>query len=300
MSVDFVATVKHWPTYDELRSRIAPPAPACWGEEPASGPWPEGQVYLYLPGVSTRAVEVLRDGDRLTVTVRACSCEEDWQLALRVLEALVADREQRINADVYGELSLGELRGRVDPPKAVTGSLSTLIALIDGEAGRLSDAEGPEVLSMPGPGRSYALGPRRLAELRARASEESLPLAILEDIRRVRYADLGDRHEANVLVTTTGERMTFAVWGERCAALLPDAQRYVIDVAQATKLLIIPAKALQEVAGPLFEGWLDESSALVRESTAEEWAALIERARPVAEDLAPTRRPRRWWQFWKR
>jgi hypothetical protein len=55
------------------------------------GPWPEGVVLLWIPGASTRGVEVTVVEGRMCVRILAMSAPEDYDLAFRLLEVLGGD-----------------------------------------------------------------------------------------------------------------------------------------------------------------------------------------------------------------
>ena len=56
------------------------------------GTWPEGVVLLWIPGASTRGVEVTHGDGRMCVRILAMSAPEDYDLAFRLLEVLGGDR----------------------------------------------------------------------------------------------------------------------------------------------------------------------------------------------------------------
>ena len=55
------------------------------------------------------------------------------------------------------------------------------------------------MLTVPGPVRSYHLGPRVLDRLEAAGPETELGQRLLEDMRRVQHMDVEDLYEASVL-----------------------------------------------------------------------------------------------------
>jgi len=57
------------------------------------GPWPEGVVLLWIPGASTRGVELTHGDGRMCVRILAMSAPEDYDLAFRLLEVLGGDRQ---------------------------------------------------------------------------------------------------------------------------------------------------------------------------------------------------------------
>jgi hypothetical protein len=55
------------------------------------GPWPDGVVLLWIPGASTRGVELTYTDGRMCVRVLAMSAPEDYDLAFRLVEVLGGD-----------------------------------------------------------------------------------------------------------------------------------------------------------------------------------------------------------------
>ncbi len=56
-----------------------------------SGPWPAGVVLLWVPGASTRGVEITCADGRIGVRVLAMSSPDDYDLAFRLIEVLGGD-----------------------------------------------------------------------------------------------------------------------------------------------------------------------------------------------------------------
>lgn len=55
------------------------------------GPWPEGVVLLWIPGASTRGVEITHGDGTMCVRILAMSAPEDYDLAFRLVEVLGGD-----------------------------------------------------------------------------------------------------------------------------------------------------------------------------------------------------------------
>ena len=53
-----------------------------------AGPWPDGVILLWIPGASTRGVEVTTADGAMTVRILAMSSREDYDLAFRLIEVL--------------------------------------------------------------------------------------------------------------------------------------------------------------------------------------------------------------------
>lgn len=60
-------------------------------DELVGTPWPEGVVLLWIPGASTRGVELTYTDGRMCVRVLAMSSPEDYDLAFRLVEVLGGD-----------------------------------------------------------------------------------------------------------------------------------------------------------------------------------------------------------------
>ena len=108
-------------------------------------------------------------------------------------------------------------------------------------------------------------------------------------------------------------KMTVAMWPKGVSLVLPgQAVHLLVDDEKSRSVLAVPRDQVEHVAGPLFRGWLDETSAVVDAASDAEWAHLVERARGVAVDprsltdpegprprrAVPEQPPR--WQFWRR
>ncbi|HUQ05487.1 MAG TPA: hypothetical protein VM261_23455 [Kofleriaceae bacterium] len=100
------------------------------------GPWPEGVVVLWIPGASTRGVEVITHSDgKMAVRILAMSSPEDYDLALRLVEVLGGDRP--VEPEEGEPLPAAQVRKRFDREwmlrNMATGATAIGVALARGK-----------------------------------------------------------------------------------------------------------------------------------------------------------------------
>lgn len=241
-------------------------------------PWPEGFAFhVHRDQRSTRGVELCWESDRLQVRLLTLASPEDWELAFRFLEE-ASGGQGRVWTEDGQEAQVPELRERFGALCAQTneGGAAFLVSRI--EAGEAH-------LTLPGPVRSFCIGPRVLEELTSAGPAAGLTGRLLERIREVQYSAEAERYySASVLqAASEGEvRFTLAAFGPGVRYLLPEVQ-FIALVSEDDRELFLDYDALLL----LLTGWcryLDERQVFVEALEGENWSVFLEWARRCAVD----------------
>ncbi len=274
------------PSWPALRDAIALDDVRTRPDEPSSdGSWPARGLNLCRVGRSTRTTEVGWNGGKLTIAIRALPSPDDCDLALRVAEAAARlAGATTIEADYFGAVEIAELRRLHTADwmheQAVSGTriLATLIR------------EGRGPMSMPGPNRACFIGERLLAELEAAGPPDGLSDRVVATMRRVQWDVPAGFRDAGVFVSGGArdgdgpgrEREThFAIWLPDENLILPRVDYVALRVAEG-EIVMVPFAAVAGLAGT-HATLLDECQLLVRAIAADDWKAIVARARPLAK-----------------
>jgi hypothetical protein len=117
--------------------------------------WPERSLLLYIPGESSRGVEVVRDADRYQVRVLALSTKADYDLAFSLVEALGG--ASMVDVEAAGEAPAGEVRARYGGDWMVRDMAAGIVAL-------KTSLEAGHTVSITGPVASLEIDPRAHAD----------------------------------------------------------------------------------------------------------------------------------------
>jgi hypothetical protein len=90
----------------------APGAATVEDDLPATG-WPDGYVHVYLPGVSTRGIELHRDGGLLAVRLLTCSAPEEYELGVGLAAMTATLGGNQVTSEDGWELGPDELGRRL-------------------------------------------------------------------------------------------------------------------------------------------------------------------------------------------
>ena len=241
-------------------------------------PWPEGFAFhVHRDQRSTRGVELCWESDQLQVRLLTLASPEDWELAFRLLEE-AAGGQGRVRTEDGQESEVSELRERFGLLCAETnaGGAAFLVARIEAEQTHLT---------LPGPIRSFCIGPRVLEELTSAGPPDELTERLLERIREVQYSPEAERHYTASVLQASGEdelRFTLAAFGPGVRYLLPEVQ-FVALVSDEDRELFLDYDALLL----LLTGWcryLDERQVFVEALEGANWSAFLEWARRCALD----------------
>jgi hypothetical protein len=241
-----------------------------WTDDPSwpleGGPW-----HLYRDRVSTRTTKIAREPDRVTVTIAAGACDEDRRLALALAHRLALPGA-RVHADLYGEVTLGEIDACLDEAwQAAQLASAARIAL------HLAHEQGS--IEMPGPTRNLRVGPRVVAELEA-VPEGERGERLVAIMRRVFWPD--PRYESAGLFqskSATGTVRRLAMLLPERACVLPGTDDLALE--DEAGAFLIPRAALERL--PLAVEHLDDGSTLVERVPASEWPAVCRAARALCE-----------------
>jgi hypothetical protein len=168
------------------------------GVEVTGGPWPERSLLVWLPGASSRGVEVSHEDNTLQVRILAMSSPEDYDLAFRLVEVLGAGREvsieggepapaEEVRSRCQGAWMVRDLAAAVASLRVAT---QTHTVTISGPVRGLEIARGAAIDS------AKVIDVLRFAQVMARRGveddreeeegEKAAPLAIVIDVDRVR------------------------------------------------------------------------------------------------------------------
>src|SRR5262245_48822314 len=285
MSYDLAVVMPAAPRWRALRDGVGLDDVRFVRGEPAGDGWPDGGVGLCRVGLSTRTTDVAWNDGKLTIEVRALASPEDFELALRVGEAAARlASAATIHADYFGDVEIGELRrlhtADLMREQAISGT-RVLTKLIH-------DGGGP--ISMPGPNRACDIGPRLLAELEAAGPPATLFERVLATMRRVQWDVPAGFRDAGVFVSggkgdgDGGRKTHFAVWLPEENLVIPRVDYVALRVTEG-EIVMVPFAEVAGLAGAQ-GALLDECQLLVRAMGADEWKAVVARARLVARGAA--------------
>jgi hypothetical protein len=278
------------------------------GEEVGAtgGAWPPMCVHLFLPGVSTRGVEVCHQHGAVNVRLLACSSPEDYELGLRFVRATAELAGAGVRPEDSDELAVAELDGRYGADWAArqVRSATRLVAQVARERGQVT---------IRGPVRDFYLGERLLAELsdsppedqggsgglkersgsppEDRAPEDELfAERLLGAIRRTQYVDPERYYEASEIEVDAGGgagAVRVAVWTPSSIGHLFTPVDFVFLTAREKdggEMLVVPFGTVPEIAGDRC-AFLDELQLLVEPVSERDWPVLGERAEKHGTEL---------------
>jgi hypothetical protein len=256
--------------------------------------WPRPMTGLFVPGATTRGVELDAGHAGATVQVRvtipALATWADWRLGLTLAGALGALADGGVR--VVGEGSF------------VAAGLVQLFEDDDGRylaetaagASALAEAiaEG-RVVRVGGPGGYAIVGPRTWLEVQKEVEGDptELPLALVERIQAsVELRGFEDFHVANPLQLDgpSGQAVAAAVLSPDRSTVLRDPQ-YVLmsdDIeAEQAAMWLLPFAQLDD-AFPARALWIDDRTAAIPAIPGAAWRRELDRIRPLlvrVEDL---------------
>lgn len=243
----------------------------CAEDVPGPGtPWPHGIWHLFREGVSTRTTEITVDEAEFAIRIFSMAAHEDVALAVALAE-YVAEHAgaERVESEQAGELTPDEMIAYYTAEwaeKQLVSGHGVLSALV---------RDRKETIEIPGPHRSFCLGPRVLLQL----GPEKPHLRLLEAIRRVQWIPV--RTAGTFLATAKSDQreIKLAVWlGEEVVFPAVDFAGISADPhAEKPEVFLIPAARVPELAG---ERWtaIDERQGLI-DDFGNDWPALVKAAR---------------------
>ena len=233
-------------------------------------PWPLGVRHLFRDGVSTRTTEITCEPGRFSIRIFSMATPEDVALAVALAEYIADDAGvTEIDSESGSLLAVDELPRFYDADWAlgrIESGYRVLSALV-------RDGKGP--VEVPGPNRTFCVGPRVLLQL----GPEQPHLRLLEQMRRVQWIPV--RTAATFVATAKSDHreIKLAMWlGEEVFFPSVDYAGIAADpTAQRPEVFLIPYARVAELAG---DRWtpVDERQGLLADCTSD-WPELVTAAR---------------------
>lgn len=277
MSYSFYVDAGRAPRYEDVLGALPDLDTPAGDVEELEGPWEPGHVLaVWRPGVSTRPVELAFEGSTFSARVLACSCAEDYELALDA----VCHVARTVGAEVESEEGVrfapsdrGAHYGRAWIDPHVASMVTTVLA-------QAADADG--YLTMPGPTRDFHVGPRVAGEI-GDGSPEAQRDALFAKMRALFYPDPEEVYAANVLSVTTddGTRFTTTALAPGVSYLFPPVDYLTILGRDPFEIRFA---SLPEVVGEDRVTWMDEVCPAIEAVGEDDWPAMEARAREHAVD----------------
>jgi hypothetical protein len=203
------------------------------------GAWPDGSLLLWLPGRSSRGVEVSYTGGEVQVRVLAMSSPQDYDLAFRLVEVLGEHREVAIE-DLDDPTTADQVRARCDAAWMARDLAAAVTAL------RTALTTGLKA-TISGPVHSLeieagtAIDPAQIIDILRRAQPVDVPTVDSDDIHPGDWTDDDDdphvenADEALVVILDRGKIAAYV--GDVALDLLDAGPDQVATVA-ATRLRV--------------------------------------------------------------
>lgn len=293
MSYSFYVECPRAPTYESVLRSFAFELDTDEGfADELEGPWEEGHILaVWQHGVSTRPIELAWQERKFSARILACSCGEDYDLALDAVCFVAED----MGAEVESEEGVRFTPATVDEhygPEWIDEHVDSMVSYIV----RHDEYQGTEHSTMPGTTADFHVGRRVTAELRA--AED--PAALLFDKMRARfYPDEERYYRANVLAVTKddGTELTATALMPGVGYVFPPVQYFTV---LADPPFEMPFEALEMALGADAITWMDEVSPRIEAIGPDAWPAFEAEARKHATDMlgigggdggAPERKP---------
>ena len=243
----------------------------CSEDVPPPGTiWPAGIWHLFREGVSTRTTEITVDETEFAIRIFSMASPEDVELAVALAE-YVAEHAgvELVSSEQGGSLTpdaIAEYYSAAWAEKQLVSGHHVLSAVV---------RDRKETIEIPGPHRSFCLGPRVLLQL----GPDQPHLRLLEAIRRVQWIPVRTAGTFLANAKSDQREIKLAVWlGEEVVFPAVDFAGISADPhAEKPEVFLIPAARVPELAG---ERWtpIDEKQGLL-EDFGGDWPALVAAAR---------------------
>ncbi len=280
MSLEFAVLASKRPVYRDVIRAVAVSGLVCAEDVGADEAWPDESLHFHRHGVSCREIGIGYAEGAFRIGVPAFAAAEDFDLAIRFAESFAEQCDSVIETEEGETLSPGRARDTLNDEwirERIEAWTEKLFAMVRREQG---------CYQIPGPVRSFYIGPRVSSELTEGAPAEELSGRLAEAIRRVQYAYEDTHFAVSVMalrVKGTDGEVTASAWGEGVAHLFAPVDFLVVG---GDRSLFVPYESLPEVAGDRLS-WLDERQALVEAAEGEDWKGILQRAERHAAPPAP-------------
>lgn len=237
---------------------------------PPGTPWPIGIRHLFRHDISTRTTEITVDDRQFAIRIFSMASHEDVALAVALAE-YVAEHAgvETVDSEQAGAITPADLAvyyGHTWADGQLESGHRVLSALV-------RDGKGP--IEIPGPNRSFYIGPRVLLQL----GPDQPHLRLLEAIRRVQWIPIRTAGIFIANAASDNREVKLAMWfGEE--VVFPGVELACMSVeprADKPEVFLIPASRVPELAG---ERWtpIDERQGILADC-GDDWPAVVAAAR---------------------
>ncbi len=249
-----------------------------WDYLPEADAWPDDEYgHAFRWGVSTRTVELGMSEDSFQVRIMSCSCPEDFELALAIVEFVANQYDAEIESEYGNTCSAAELHSEFDQDwidEMADRGATILPRMLES-----GDVAGP--LTIPGPRKNFVFGERVQAEVGP--VDDGYADRLFDKIREVRYFDPDEIYfHANVMqIENDGERTLFSVWGPGVDYVFPDVSNLVIV---DDRHIMIATEDIERLPHVNFR-FLDDQQLVVDAVPEANWPEVVEAARGIGTEL---------------
>lgn len=289
MSFSFYIPAPSPPDYERIIDQLDSWDLRCHEDQIEDGPWPEGTVHFFRDEVSTRGVEITHENHIFQVRILTLASPEDYELALRFVEAAATELGQNVEPEDHEAIPLSELRGRYDA--GWIRQTNTHGAMVIRQLVQESDTS---VMTLYGTRRPIYLGPRIVRELEEAGPEEEFLDRLIDKMREVQNVNGENYFFANVMEaqkqnSADAEKFSFAVFGPTVSYLLPEARYIAMIVEENEPPMFVESYRLPLLLPEDSWTWLDERQMLVEAIDEDDWREIVRKAkqfevRPMEEE----------------
>lgn len=227
--------------------------------------WP---LNIYIHGVSSRSTRVEPDGAGLELCINILASEADWDLALRIIEALAPHSDGTVSTEDRGDVPISELRQVYPEETWIIYAESGFRALKH----IISKERGP--MQIPGPNRSLYLGEQLLHHL-------DNYLGLVEALRKIQYLEF-DTEPGILGYQDDPENQRFSLMGEWVAvgSLFLSKLDFLLVEVEIDDFYSVPIEEFKRLFSEQIE-YVDECQFFIKEFDASAWIKLVSLARQL-------------------
>jgi len=252
-------------------------------------PWPMHAAAMFVPGATTRGVELLAGkgaaGAEVRVSVPALATWADWRLGINLACLLAGDGAAVVEGE--GQFLAAGLRRHFEDAddrylsELAEGAVAVAAAAAEGRVARVG-----------GPGGYAAVGPRTWMDLADVVEDpEDLPMALVERIRAsIERRGYEAYHPANPmwLDGRSGREVLAALLPPEVDTLLRDPEFVLVsedlEAVPGVGMFLLRFEHLETALGGRAT-WLDDRTAAIPAIPRAEWPRLFERMRPMLVEV---------------